>query len=145
MHEKYMKQIIQGKNEEAMDALGEVFNKAMDYIEECDEDMYEALEKKLYVAIYGKKINEKMAEKIIMNMKPYHMKWSLDEVKSVMRSNGINLDDIDFWVVMNMAWNDYHELFEDDIDKYIKYSEMFINDDDAKEGKVFTYFTSIPK
>ena len=39
----------------------------------------------------------------------------------------------------------YHELFDEDLGMYVKYTKDFIKDEDAKEGKVFTYFTVIPK
>jgi hypothetical protein len=42
-----------------------------------------------------------------------------------------------------MAYNDYFELFGDELDKYINYTKLFIKDEDSKEGKVFKYFTEI--
>ena len=46
---------------------------------------------------------------------------------------------------MNMAYNNYHDMFEEDLDKYVEYSKLFIHDEDAAEGKVYTYFMKIPK
>ena len=51
----------------------------------------------------------------------------------------------EFNVVMNMAYSDYSEVFGDNLDMYAKFSKAFIKDEDAKEGKVFTYFNEIPK
>lgn len=73
-------------------------------------------------------------------------KWSLDETEEL--RNKYDLDDIkpnEFNVVMNMAYSDYKELFGDNIEKYVEFSKYFIDDDDAKEGKVYLYFTTIPK
>lgn len=46
---------------------------------------------------------------------------------------------------MNSAYNDYHDLFVDDIKMYTKYSKHFILDEDAINCKVYEYFTTIPK
>lgn len=46
---------------------------------------------------------------------------------------------------MNSAYNDYHELFDEDVDKYAMYSKLFIKDTDPKEGKVYIYFMNISK
>lgn len=146
MHKEYMEEIIDAGNKESMEKLGYVFNKAMEHLCECDYEMYKKLEMKLYEAVYGKKLNEEMAEKIITDMKPYHMKWSLEQTKEVQEEYGMtDIRDIDFWVVMNSAYNDFSNLFDDNIEMYVKYTKDFIKDEDAKEGKVFTYFTKIPK
>ena len=39
-----------------------------------------------------------------------------------------------------MAYNDYHEMLEEDLDKYVMFSKLFIKDEDGKEDKVFKYF-----
>lgn len=57
----------------------------------------------------------------------------------------MNINDIDFWVVMNSAYNDYRDIFKENIEIYAKWSYAFIKDEDADEGKVFKYFTTIPK
>ena len=46
---------------------------------------------------------------------------------------------------MNSTYNDFHNLFDEDISKYVEYTKSFIKDEDAKEDKVFLYFTTIPK
>lgn len=145
MHKQYMDEIIKIGKKEGMECLGYVFDEAMDHLCDCDYEMYEKLEMKLYVAVYGKQLNEEMAEQIIMNMQPYHMKWTLAETTDVMRKYSVAVNPIDFWVVMNMAWNDYHALFNEELEKYVQYTKMFIEDEDARPGKVFTYFTKIPK
>jgi hypothetical protein len=47
--------------------------------------------------------------------------------------------------VINSAYNDFRDLFGDDIEKYIKYTMNFIQDEDAKPDKVFIYYTEIPQ
>ena len=89
---------------------------------------------------YGYKFTDEMAEKIVIDMKPYHLHWTKEQTTGVMRNAGLNIDENDFFVVMNMAYNDYHELFGEDVDNYIRFSKMCIEDEDAKPHKVFNYF-----
>lgn len=48
-------------------------------------------------------------------------------------------------IVMNSAWNDYNDLFKDNVEWYAKFAYDFIKDEDAVEDKVYYYFTMIPK
>lgn len=56
-----------------------------------------------------------------------------------------DINPIDFYIVMNSAYNDYKELFRDNLEMYVVYSQLFIEDEDAKKDKVFLYFTKIPE
>ena len=146
MHNCYMEKIIKDGNTENMRTLSKAFDKAMHHLKECDKECYEDIEMCLYEAAFGKVLNEEMAQKIILNMKPYGMHWTLEETKNVQLSNNLSgIRAIDFWIVMNAAYNDYYNLFTEDISAYVSFAKAFINDEDAKEGKVFTYFTKIPK
>ena len=79
-------------------------------------------------------------------MKPYGEKWSIEETQKIMQQYGINnVKNVDFYVVINSAYNDYRDLFQDDIEKYVRFTMNFIQDEDAKIDKVFLYFTEIPQ
>ena len=41
--------------------------------------------------------------------------------------------------------NDYKDLLGEDVENYVRFTIDFIKDEDAKEGKVFKYFTQIVK
>ena len=47
--------------------------------------------------------------------------------------------------VINSAYNDYKDLLGEDVENYVRFTIDFIKDEDAKEGKVFKYFTQIVK
>ena len=69
------------------------------------------------------------------------MRWSYEETRNLQRQRGINdIDDNEFFVVINSAYNDYKDLFGEDLESYIRFTIDFIKDEDAKEGKVFKYF-----
>ena len=95
---------------------------------------------------YGSTLSREMAKEIVSKMRPYRENWSLDEVKEIQQQYGVDdIKSIDLYVVMNAAYNDYRDIFGDDIDMYIKYARDFIDDEDAKADKVFIYFTTIPE
>lgn len=142
----YIDRISDNGKKEDMIRLGEMMADVLYELKEYDEHEFEECEMELYKMAYGEVLSEEMAEEIISKMQPYHMHWSLQETKSVQQQMGMTgIRDIDFWVVMNSAYNDYRDIFDDDLEMYVKYSKDFIEDEDAKENKVFNYFTKIVK
>ena len=43
------------------------------------------------------------------------------------------------------SYNNYNDLFAENLDYYVKYTNNFIKDEDAVDDKVYYYFTMIPK
>lgn len=146
MHREYLKKIVEKGTKKDMEELADLTCETIDHIKVCDEKLYDKIEKKMYEMAYGKVLTEDMAKKIIMNMRPYGMHWTLEQTKEVQRQYSLNsIEPIDFWIVMNSAFNDYYNIFNDNIELYAKFTKDFIDDEDAKEGKVYTYFMKIPK
>lgn len=145
MHKKMLEEIKLRKSEKDLKCIADLLAMMLDKAKEEHPEFYEHIEDQLYELLYGKVLNCDRAEKIIMNMRPYRMHWSKEEVEHVLEEHGITLPIIDAWLVMNMAYNDYHKLFGDDLEMYLEYTKEFIEDEDAKPGKVYTYFTQIPE
>lgn len=146
MHKYYINKILKSNNIEKIMLLQDLMIDVISYMETLDPIEYEEIECELYEICEGKVLSEDKAKHIINSMKPYGMHWTLQETEEIRKANNLNnLRDIDFWVVMNSAYNDYHNLFSDNLDMYIKFSKYFILDEDANESKVYTYFTKIPK
>ena len=129
-----------------MYALNDMLDNLICDLKEQKPKLYEKYKTELYEMAYGKVLTEEMAKDIIMAMEPYHMKWSLEETSQVQRQYDLEkIRDIDFWIVMNSAYNDYKDLFNDDLEQYVKFTKLFIMDKDGKEDKVYLYFCTIPK
>lgn len=144
---KEMLQIIieKGKTED-MYKLNDMLDELICDLKEQKPKLYKEYKMKLYELAYGKILSEGMGEEIIRKMKPYGMKWTLEETKQVQRQYDLTkIRDIDFWVVMNSAYNDFKDLFDENIENYVRYAKLFIKDEDSKEDKVFMYYTQIPK
>lgn len=143
---EYIQKIVDDGDRQEMEELSDILEEVIFIIKDYDEKEYKKYEMCLYKMAYGERFNKDMAEEIISKMQPYHMRWTLEETREVQNQYGLdNIRDIDFWIVMNSAYNDYRDLFGDNIEMYARFSKDFIQDEDAKDGKVFLYFTSIPK
>lgn len=144
--ENLMQKIIDSGTKEDMNKLSDIVIDMFYDLRDYDEELFDKYKMCMYKIAYGEVLSEEMAEEIIESMKPYGMHWTLEETKMLQQQNGLmTLRDIDFWVVMNSAYNDFNEIFNDDLDMYVKYTKKFILDEDAKDGKVFKYFTKIVK
>lgn len=146
LHKYYVEKIIASKDSDKLKKLGEVIVDTISYMKTLDKEEYEDIECDLYEISEGRVLNEEKAKCIIENMKPYGMHWTFEQTEQVRKQQGLSsIRPIDFWIVMNSAYNDYHDLFEDNLEMYVKFSKDFILDEDAEEDKVYAYFTTIPK
>lgn len=138
--------IVENGNKKDMECLSDIMIEVLEDLEKYDKEVFEDYNMAIYIMANGKVLTKEMAEKIILKMKPYGMHWTFEDTEDVRKSNSINnIRDVDFWIVMNHAYNDQHSLCEEDLDKYITYTKNFILDPDAKKAKVFIYFTEIPE
>lgn len=144
---EYIEKIIENGKPEDMYKLNEMLDDLICDLKQDNPDLYKEYKNELYEMAYGYVLNQEMAEEIVKNMKPYGMKWTIEQTSEVKRDYGIDdsIRKIDFFVVMNSAYNDFHNLFDEDISKYVEYTKSFIKDEDAVEDKVYKYFTKIAK
>ncbi len=140
---KYIEKVLNSDNEEKKN---QVFNIISYVIKKYNDKDREEIERELYEISEGKVLNEERANYLIEHMKPYGKKWNLDETESVRTQYGYdNIRPVDFWIVMNSAYNDYNDIFKDNVEYYAKFTRDFICDEDAKEDKVYYYYSMIPK
>jgi hypothetical protein len=139
---KYINKIVEEGSDEDMDKLSDIMIDLFYDLKRYDEEKAHKYKMCLYKMAYGETISEDMARDIIEDMKPEGEHWTLEQTNQVKNQYGfMDINEIDFWLVMNMAYNDYKEIFRDNLDMYARFSYAFINDPDAKQGKVFKYFT----
>lgn len=142
--EETIQQIVDNGKIEDMETLSDMLEDTMEIIKEYDEDCYKKFEMKLYKMAYGETLNKEMAQEIVSKMRPYRERWTYEDTKQMQEQYGAtDIRPVDFYIVVNSAYNDYKDLFGENIDNYIKFTLDFIEDEDAKQGKVFKYFTTI--
>lgn len=144
--EECIERIVNNGKIEDMHRLSEILENTMEILERESPDTFKKYQMEIYGMAYGNVFTKEMAEEIVSNMRPYRMRWTIEDTKQIQNQYGIdNINPIDFYIVINSAYNDYRDLFGEDIENYIKFTIDFIQDEDASEDKVFLYFTTIPK
>lgn len=143
--EKIIQRIIDNGNVDDMHELSDILEDVLEELQNYDKEYYKKYEMDLYEMAYGCVLNEEMAKEIVSKMRPYSEKWSIEETSRIQQQYGLNFRNNDFYVVMNSAYNDFKDIFNDNIEMYVRYTNDFINDEDASKDKVYIYFTTIPK
>lgn len=143
--EETIEAIVNKGRIEDMQELSDMLEDTIELLEEYYPDKYEEYGKALYEMAYGCVLNEDMAKEIVSKMKPHGEKWNIETTSELQRERGLNFRDEDFYVVINSAYNDYNDIFQDDVEKYVRFTNDFINDEDAKPDKVYIYYTMIPQ
>lgn len=142
--EEYIEIIVQNGKLEDMEELSDMLEDTMEIIKDYDNECYKEMEMKLYKMANGNRLNRKMAEEIVNKMRPYGKRWSIEETRQMQEQRGLsNISDVDFFIVINSAYNDYQNLFGDNIEDYVRFTMDFIQDEDAKQDKIFLYYTEI--
>jgi len=144
--ERYINKIVNDGSPKEMEKLADILEDLIEDVRHFDRSLYDKYTMCIYEMAYGNELDETLAREIVNKMQPYAQRWSIEETEKLQRDYDLNdMRAEDFYVVMNQAFNDYRDIFGDDLSIYIKYTKAFINDPDAKEGKVFKYFTTILK
>ena len=143
MIRKYIEKIGENRNVDDMQKLGDMLSEIIYETKEIHPEIYHKYKTELYEMAYGKKISEDMADKWVKDMKPVGIHWTIDETTNAMQSLGYNFDKIDFYVVANMMYNDYFDLVRDDETLALKLARDWLNDEDAKENKLYCYWKYI--
>lgn len=139
--EEYIEKIVDNGRIEDMETLSDMLEDTLEIIKDYDEECYREMEMKLYKMAFGSHINKSMAQDIVHKMKPYGERWRFEETRDLQRKKGIDdIDECEFYVVINSAYNDYKDLFGEDTESYVRFTIDFIQDEDAKPNKVFNYF-----
>lgn len=150
MVKEYIGTIVQNGKKEDMDRLSDIMQHTLHKLEEYDPDDYKDYKIELYEMAYGKTLTKEMAEKWVNSMVPSG-KWNYETTSLVRKQNGItNIDDISFYVVMNMLYSDMSNVLGDgdspeSITKYIEATKDWLNDEDVGANKLYKYWRYVAK
>lgn len=132
------------------EGMEEIAEEIFERMKEKDECKYWGMYFKLHEAMHGHKLTEDMAEKWVHSMKPFGEHWTKEQTDAVLDKHGFNVDKIDFYAAMNMAYNDYNKAIESDkmtdeekLNAYIKLAYYFIKDEDFGDNKMYEYYKTI--
>ena len=146
---EYIDTIVETGKPEDMNKLADILTEIICMTKEAYPDIYKKYKMKLYKMIHGEVLTKELAEDIVHEMKPYGEYWNFETTTNVKNQYGIqDISDVDFYIVMNKSYNDNKNTADTFIqenhrlDFYVSLTKDFILDVDAKEGKVFKYFTN---
>lgn len=146
----YIEKIVNNGKPEDMEELSEILEDLMYIVKDYDEDCYEKYKMKLYEMAYGKVLTKEMAEDWVKDMKPM-AKWDYDTTTEVKKQVGItDIDDISFYVVMNMLYSDMKNILGDgdtdeSISNYIEATKDWLHDEDIGKNKLYDYWKYVVK
>lgn len=139
--EDYIEKIVYNGKQEDMERLSEILDDTLELIKQYDEECYKEYAIELYKMAYGNHLNREIAEEIVKEMRPAGMRWSYEETRNIQNQRGLNdVPEADFFTVINSAYNDYKNMFGEDVESYVRFTLDFIEDEDGKPNKVIEYF-----
>lgn len=143
---EYIEKIVENGKTEDMKELSDMLDEAIIKVKLTEPECYKKYKLKLMGMAYGYKFDYDMAEEIVDDMKPLGEYWDMETTTKVRKDYNLDVNDCDFYIVMNSLVNDYYKIIDkDDVETYVKMANAFINDEDAVKNKVWIYYTHIPK
>lgn len=134
--------------QEKMHKLGDYYLEMLSLMKTSHPDLYDDFSRKTYVLAYGYTLNEDWAEEIVTDMKPYGKHWTKEQTDAVAKQLGIvydaELNSCTWYVVINMVYNDYHDVGGEDANVYAKLARNWVRDADSPYSaneKTYRYFT----
>lgn len=135
--------IYDGQDVDKKMQANEVYYKAADWICDMYPDRYEQLVQMAEDVLYDYDVD--WARQIVRSMRPYGEYWSYEVITDYLASKGINHRCKDYYLAMNMAYNDYRSIADMngmDITEFcFNIADKFINDEDAPAHKIAKYFS----
>lgn len=140
-HELYTKAATKDTEGKLCDITCQLLERIKSHHPQIYEETVQQLESIVYA------IPREDAEVIVKRMEPRGQQWTYDAVKSYLSAKGIMKDYVNYYLVMNMVYNDFYNTaasfgMQKNTDFYYSLAKDFIEDVDAKPFKVEKYFLS---
>lgn len=140
---KYRELVGRAMDKGFSDEAWSIMDDFIDMLGQKYPELYDKVMDKIECLAY--RIPKDEAEDIVRRMEPYGQHWSYNQVKDFVSSHGIEDDYTNWYLVLNMVYNDYCTTaktfgLHDDPEFYFSLAKDFIDDPDAKPLKVEKYF-----
>lgn len=140
---KYRELVGRAMDKGFSDEAWSIMDDFIDMLGQKYPELYDKVMDKIECLAY--RISKDEAEDIVRRMEPYGQHWSYNQVKDFVSSHGIEDDYNNWYLVLNMVYNDYCTTaktfgLHDDPEFYFSLAKDFIDDPDAKPLKVEKYF-----
>lgn len=125
-----------------MEKANDLYYKSAQMLKNHNPQAYEQLVREAENIFYD--IDEEKAVMIVRKMIPFGERWNYETIRQFIATKGITDKCIDYYLAMNMAYNDYYEVAakygNDNEDYYFDIARAFVDDKDAVPNKVAKYF-----
>lgn len=140
---RYRELVVKAMEKGAEEEAWELADEAMEKLHRKWPDLYDELMEDLECLAY--KIPAEEAMQIVKAMRPKGQNWSMQQVKDLCREHNIDKDIVNWYLVLNMVYNDYCGTakafgLQGDEEFFWSLAKDFIEDPDAKPLKVEKYF-----
>ena len=142
---EYIGKIVAKGQKEDMDELSEMLDELICDLKEKNPKLYKRYKEELYELANGKVLTEEMAYAWVEEMKPEHEHWTIEETTKAMNNLNYNCDKLDYYVVVNMMYNDYYDIVKDDEELALKMAYHWLKDEDSLENKLYNYWKYVIK
>ena len=142
---EYIATIVKNGKQEDMNKLSDMLEEIICKTKEHHPDIYEHYKTCLYEMAYGKKLNKELAETWVKNMKPAGQHWTMEEAETAMKNKDIKSSLADFYIAINMMYNDNYKLVKDNEELAIDLAINWLEDEDAVKDKMYEYYKYIAK
>lgn len=130
--------IYSNSDKERMEEMNEVYYRMADYIKEADPDKYRNFVYEAECVAF--EYDKDDAEECVHKMKPYGEHWTHEDVRNYLMDKDVGENICDYYVAMNMAYNDYKRTAEkygmDKVEFYYDIAHDYIHDIDGGKYKV---------
>lgn len=148
MLKKDIRYIIEHGKSEDMEALEELFHKAVEDLKESDEDKYCEILYRVHKIAHGGHLGEELAKKWVSHMenkdgtKGAH--WTWEEADKIRKQYAPTTDESDFYAALAMVYSDYYNP-RFDTATYAQLALDWLNDKDVGDCKTLKYYMRVVK
>lgn len=100
------------------------------------DDILARASEEIYESVFGEILTDEKAKSLVQQMKPYGENWTLEEANKAIDCDCLPSSK---YFTINMMYNDYHALFDENTEKYVEISKLWLNDIDAVGADAKTY------
>ncbi len=137
---EYMTHIIKKGKLEDMETIEEFFYKLLCKVHTTDPHMADWIISEMKEMVMGKVLTVDEAKHWVAHMQPCGEHWTMEQTTSVKKVKGYTYSNIDWYVVMNMMYNDYNDIVKENDALVIKMACDWLSDTDAVDCKLYHYY-----
>lgn len=142
---KDIAKIGENRKVEDMEKLADMLTELICMTKDSHPELFDKYSMEIYEMANGKTLTKDIAEEWVEDMEPAG-KWDFATTSTVRKQRNISdIDEISFYVVMNMLYSDMSDILGtgddvESINNYIQATRNWLNDKDTASDKLYNYW-----